>query len=97
MIKEKKRELVDRRKFYYLITQKISENEDSASLNSCLTLREILETFRELPVEEEFHAKWIPIGDKLECSWCTMFALEKNGKPFPSRRCPYCGCRMDLE
>ena len=96
MIAEEKKELVDRRKFYYLITQRMNEKSNGATLNSSMNLGEILEIFWQLPAEDEQSADWISKNGKWECSWCLMSALEKMGESYPSKRCPYCGRRMKV-
>ena len=97
MIQEEKKDLVDRQEFYRKMAQRMSEKDCNLTLNSSLTLREILEIFNELPVQDELDAVWILDGSIWHCSWCKMSALESFGKSFPSKRCPYCGHRMKME
>ena len=43
MIQEEKKDLVDRQEFYRKMAQRMSEKDCNLTLNSSLTLREILE------------------------------------------------------
>ena len=97
MIQEEKKDLVDRQEFYQKMAQRMSEKDCNLTLNSSLTLKEILEIFNKLPVQDELDAVWILDGSIWRCSWCKMSALENFGKSFPSKRCPYCGRRMKME
>ena len=97
MIQEEKKDLVDRREFYRNIVRRMNEQSNGATLNSTLTLKQILEIFNELPVQDELSAVWILDGSIWRCSWCKMSALESHGHSFPSKRCPYCGRRMRME
>lgn len=89
MIEETKRELIDKREFYQSILNQMKQYGD-ATLNSTLTLREIVEIFDELPLYDEPCAEWV--RDKIEesyvCSWCHMM-----GNSY-ARYCSYCGRRM---
>lgn len=97
MIQEEKKDLVDRQEFYRNIVKKMREKNGNATLNSTLTLREILGIFGKLPTQDELSAVWILDGPIWRCSWCKISALENFGNSFPSRHCPYCGRRMKLE
>lgn len=97
MIKEEKKDLVNRRELYRLMVNKVNEKNDSATLNSSLTLGEFMEILFDLPLQDELEAVWILDGSILRCSFCRMTALEYYGKSFPSKRCPYCGRRMKME
>ena len=97
MIREEKRDLIDRRELYKLMVHKMNEQYHGATLNSALTLREFIEIFSELPVQNDLDAVWIFDEGAWKCSWCRMTALESFGKSFPSRCCPYCGRRMKME
>lgn len=97
MIQEEKKDLVDRQEFYRKMAQRMSEKDCNLTLNSSLTLREILEIFNKLPMQDELDAVWILDGSIWRCSWCKMSALESFGKSFPSRYCPYCGRPMKME
>lgn len=97
MIKEEKKDLIDRREFYRNMIQRMSEKDDGATLNSSLTLGEFMEILFDLPLQDELEAVWILDGSIWRCSSCKMTALESFGKSFPSRRCPYCGRRMKME
>lgn len=89
MIKEEKKELIDRREFYQMMIQRMNQ-QDGATLNSTLTLREIVEIFRELPTYDELGAEWVydNIEESHVCSWCRMI-----GNSY-ARYCSYCGRRM---
>lgn len=97
MIAEEKKELIDRRELYETMVRKMSEQYEYISFNSALTLKEIVEIFNEIPVQDELEAVWIFDGSLWRCSWCKLTALEAFGKSFPSKHCPYCGRRMRLE
>ena len=97
MIQEEKKDLVDRREFYRNMVRRMNEQSNGATLNSTLTLKQILEIFNELPVQDELSAVWILDDSIWRCSWCKMSALESYGHSFPSKRCPYCGRRMRME
>lgn len=97
MIKEEKKDLVDRRELYRLMVNRMNEKSKGATLNSSLTLGEFMEILFDLPLQDELDAVWILDGSIWRCSWCKMSALENFGKSFPSKRCPYCGRRMKME
>lgn len=97
MIKEEKKDLVDRRELYRLMVNRMNEKSNGATLNSSLTLGEFMEILFELPLQDELDAVWILDGSIWRCSWCKMSALENFGKSFLSKRCPYCGRRMKME
>lgn len=89
MIVETKRELIDKQEFYQSILNQVKQHGD-ATLNSTLTLREIVEVFDELPLYNEPSAEWIrdKIEDRYVCSWCHMMGN------YYDRYCSYCGRRM---
>lgn len=97
MIKEEKKDLVDRRELYRFMVNRMNEKSNGATLNSSLTLGEFMEILFDLPLQDELEAVWILDGSIWRCSFCKMTALESFGKSFPSRRCPYCGRRMKME
>ena len=97
MIAEEKKDLVDKRKLYYLFIQNLMKRDGSVTFNSSLNFGEFLEILEELSLEDECRAEWIQNDSNLKCSWCLMPPLEKNGKPYLSKRCPYCGRRMKGE
>ena len=92
MIAETKRELIDKREFYQSILNQMKQHGD-ATLNSTLTLGEIVEVFDELPLYNEPSAEWIrdKIEDRYVCSSCHMMGN------YYARYCSYCGRRMKLE
>ena len=89
MIVEAEKELIDKREFYQSILNQMKQHGD-ATLNSTLTLREIVEVFDGLPLYNEPSAEWV--FDKIEesyvCSWCHMMGNSYD------RYCSYCGRRM---
>lgn len=89
MIAETEKELIDKREFYQSALNRMKQH-GGATLNSTLTLREIVEVFNELPLYNEPRAEWV--RDNLEegyvCSWCRMM-----GNTY-ARYCSYCGRRM---
>lgn len=89
MIAEAKRELIDKQEFYQSILNQMKQHGD-ATLNSTLTLGEIVEVFDELPLYNEPSAEWIrdKIEDRYACSWCHMMGN------YYDRYCSYCGRRM---
>lgn len=89
MITETKRELIDKQEFYQSILNRMKQYGD-ATLNSTLTLREIVEVFDELPLYNEPGAEWVRdnVEESYTCSWCSMI-----GNPY-ARYCSYCGRRM---
>lgn len=89
------RELVSKQDFYNKVTRRLAI--EGRVLSDTLTLREILEIFEQLPVQDELEAEWIRDGIKWKCSYCTSNALERNGEPFPSKRCPSCGRCMRVK
>ena len=86
MIAETERELIDKREFYQSILNRMKQYSD-ATLNSTLTLREIVEVFDELPLYNEPRAEWVydNIKESYTCSWCSMI-----GNPY-ARYCSCCG------
>ena len=92
MIAEEKKELVDRQEFYKAIIEEMNR-VGGANLNTTLTLREIVEIFKELPTYDELGAEWVsdPTTKSFICSWCRMI-----GSPC-ARYCSYCGRRMKRE
>ena len=89
------RELVSRRDYYFEVVKRL--RDQGAVLDSKLTLREILEIFEQLPVQDELEAEWIRDGIRWQCSYCMMHALDSFGDSFPSKRCPYCGRKMKVK
>ena len=89
------RELVSKQDFYSKVTRRLAA--EGRVLSDTLALREILEIFERLPVQDELEAEWIREGIRWKCSYCTTNALEKNGDSFPSNRCPSCGRRMRVK
>lgn len=89
MIAETERELVDKREFYQSTLNRMKQH-GGATLNSTLTLREIVEVFNELPLHNEPCAEWVRdnIEESYVCSWCRMI-----GNSY-ARYCSYCGRRM---
>lgn len=89
MIAEEKKDLVDRREFYQVVTKKMEQN-GGANLNTTLTLREIVEIFKEIPTHDELSAEWVydTTEESHICSWCRMI-----GNSY-ARYCSYCGRRM---
>lgn len=89
MIAETERELIDKREFYQSALNRMKLH-GSATLNSTLTLREIVEVFNELPLHNEPRAEWVydDIEESHVCSWCRMI-----GNSY-ARYCSYCGRRM---
>ena len=89
------RELVSKQDFYSKVTRRLAA--EGRVLSDTLTLREILEIFEQLPVQDELEAEWIRDGIRWQCSYCMMHALESFGDSFPSKRCPYCGRKMKMK
>ena len=89
------RELVSRQDYYSEIVERL--RDQGAVLDTKLTLKEILEIFERLPAQDELEAEWIREGLKWKCSYCTIFALERGGESYPSKRCPSCGRRMRVK
>lgn len=89
MIAEEKKDLVDRREFYQVVTKRMEQN-GGANLNATLTLREVVEIFKELPSYDELSAEWVyDVSEESHiCSWCHMI-----GNSY-ARYCSYCGRRM---
>ena len=89
MIVEAEKELIDKREFYQLILNQMKQHGD-ATLNSTLTLREIVEVFDGLPLYNELSAEWVydTIEESHICSWCRMI-----GNSY-ARYCSSCGRRM---
>lgn len=85
-------DLVDRRELYQAVTKRM-EQKGSANLDTTLTLREIVEIFKELPAHDELSAEWVYDVDEEShiCSWCHMI-----GNSY-ARYCSYCGRRMKRE
>jgi iron only hydrogenase large subunit-like protein len=92
MIAEEKKDLVDRREFYQAVTKKM-EQKGGANLDTTLTLREIVEIFKELPAHDELSAEWIKESDKWVCTWCSM----GSHAPYTTKYCPCCGRRMKVK
>lgn len=92
MIAEEKKDLVDRREFYQAVTKKM-EQKGGANLNTTLTLREVVEIFREIPAHDELSAEWVydTFEESYICSWCRMI-----GNSY-ARYCSYCGRRMRVK
>lgn len=92
MITEEKKDLVDRREFYQAVTKRM-EQKGGANLNTALTLREIVEIFKEIPAHNELSAEWVydTIDESCICSWCRMI-----GNSY-ARYCSYCGRRMRVK
>lgn len=89
MIAEEKKDLVDRREFYQAVTKKM-EQKGGANLNTALTLREVVEIFKEIPAYDELSAEWVydTFEESHICSWCRMI-----GNSY-ARYCSSCGRRM---
>lgn len=89
MIAEEKKDLVDRREFYQAVTKRM-EQKGGANLNTTLTLREVVEIFKEIPAHDEPSAEWVydTTEESHICSWCHMI-----GNSY-ARYCSYCGRRM---
>ena len=89
MITEEKKDLVDRREFYQAVTKRM-EQKGGANLNTALTLREIVEIFKEIPTHDELGAEWVydTTEESYTCSWCHMI-----GSSY-ARYCSCCGRRM---
>lgn len=89
MIAEEKKDLVDRREFYQAVTKKM-EQKGGANLNTTLTLREVVEIFKEIPAYDELGAEWVydTFEESHICSWCHMI-----GNSY-ARYCSFCGRRM---
>ena len=98
MIVESRKDLVNRREFYYLVKKKMNEKEGNANLHSTLTMQEILEIFQELPSQDELWADWELEDGKWHCSWCLMPALrDRLNQVQLSRYCPSCGWHMRVK
>ena len=93
MIKEEKKDLVNRRELYRLMVNRMNEKSNGATLNSSLTLGEFMEILFDLPIQDELGAEWIKENDEWICSWCRM----KSYTPFTARYCYSCGRRMKME
>ena len=89
------RELVSKQDYYFEIVRRL--RDQGAILDAKLTLKEILEIFEQLPVQDELEAEWVRERLKWKCSYCTTLALERNGESYPSKRCPACGRRMKVK
>ena len=89
------RELVSKQDYYFEVVKRLREQGEVFDTN--LTLREILEIFEQLPVQDELEAEWVREGLKWKCSYCTIPALERSGESYPSKRCPACGRRMKVK
>ena len=89
------RELVSKQDYYSRVVRQL--RDQGAFLDAKLTLREILEIFEQLPVQDELEAEWVREGLKWKCSYCTIPALERSGESYPSKRCPACGRRMKVK
>ena len=76
MIVEAEKELIDKREFYQSILNQMKQHGD-ATLNSTLTLREIVEVFDGLPLYNEPHAEWVL--DKIEKKLC-LFLVPHDGQ-----------------
>ena len=89
MITEEKKDLVDRREFYQAVTKRM-EQKGGSNLNTTLTLREVVEIFKEIPAHDELSAEWVydASEESYTCSWCSMI-----GNSY-ARYCSCCGRRM---
>ena len=92
MIAEEKKDLVDRREFYQAVTKRM-EQKGGANLDTTLTLREVVEIFKELPAYDELSAEWTKESDKWVCTWCRM----GSQTPYATKYCPCCGRRMRVK
>lgn len=92
MIQEERKDLIDRRELYQFMVDRMNKKSGGATLNSSLTLKEILEVFAELPTTEQLKAEWLKESDGWICSWCRM----KSYTPFTARYCHSCGRRMEV-
>ena len=98
MIYEEKKDLIDRKKFYQLMVERMNQKYDGATLNSSLGLWEILEILQEVPLERPEKAKWIDFEDKKVCSWCLSEAFKNSqGQYVFNQYCTKCGSLMLLE
>lgn len=94
MIAEERVDLISRKELYQLVVKKMNQQYNGATLNSALTLKEILEIFHELPVYNEISAEWVKDNETgtWHCNSCKM----DNYSGLTSRYCPYCGRRMKV-
>lgn len=98
MIAEEKKDLIDRRKFYQLMVERMNYQYNGATLNSALMMSEILELFEQLPLEEVRKAEWIQVDGRKVCSWCLSKSLrDDTGKIILTNYCSRCGSQMKME
>lgn len=96
MIMAEKEDLISRRDLYFHITDRMNKEDNGATLNSSLSLWQILEVLEEVPLKNELRAEWIQEDGLYLCSWCRIKASYKDGlgRVNLSRYCPSCGRRM---
>lgn len=101
MIKERKKDLIDRQDFFEELSTRVNMRDYmGSSLESRISATEILSMLYAFPQFQEYEAEWIWDGEEetRHCSWCKNKALrnERGGVVF-SRFCPVCGKRMKGE
>ena len=96
MIQEPKKDLIDRKEFYWQLVHKLNEKSGGATFGSTLTFGEILELFASVPVQNELGAEWVLEDGEWKCSSCESHALKSFRGTYPSRYCPFCGRRMEM-
>lgn len=101
MIKERKKDLIDRQDFFEELSTRVNMRDYmGSSLESRTSVTEIPSMLCAFPQSQDYEAEWV--WDKEEetryCSWCRNQALRnaKGGVVF-SRFCPACGKRMKGE
>lgn len=96
MVKETKRELIDKQEFISYIRKYIWRVYQVESLDLRLSVTEFFALLHGAPVVEE-NAEWIYQSDKNHwiCSWCTMRAFcDDSGAIVRTKYCPCCGRKM---